>query len=311
MINTVYCLKMNPMGQNRPEIFLLWEKDAISSNFKNLYFVIFDIVSGLSFQKYKSRMQQLERQTRTQIASSIAQSPLFGSIIKKIGRDNTACFLILIGSITWIFGFIYPNQKNFSFALTILIRGICLLPVAYYLCKRMDFSVDYKDAKGFKDLFFRNFINTIHGIVYAIVPFYLPQFFIHTVGCIGPLLVFVIDYLKYGRKISKHQAFGVALGIIGLILTINGPFIVNAFNAQFQFHSSFENYLTDSFITKFAVSIVLVVDLVLWAYAACWTKFIPYNGFQMSFHLAIMLIVISALYYPFSQINTQKLPTYE
>ena len=60
----------------------------------------------------------------------------------------------------------------------------------------------------------------------AFSQFYLPLPIVHTISGSGPLFVFIIDYYLNGIEINQKQLTGIAFGIIGLILAVNGRLII-------------------------------------------------------------------------------------
>lgn len=90
------------------------------------------------------------------------------------------------------------------------------------------FSIDitYQSPHNLRVLFVRNLIMTIQGITYTIVQFYLTQPIIQTLSSTGPLFIFIMDYKINGVEITRKQFFGVVLGTIGVLLTVNGQLLV-------------------------------------------------------------------------------------
>lgn len=180
--------------------------------------------------------------------------------------------------------------------------------MSYLICFKFGYETDFKNPLTFRQLFLRNSIMVIQGVAVALVSFYLPQFLIHTIGCAGPLGVFIVDYYKFGITINKKQLLGLLVGVIGLIFTVNGQLITSYFDPSYEFESEFANYKTDSLFIQFLVSIALLIVTFLWAYGACITKSIKSNGVQINFYLGVLLVLFSGISYPLSQ-DTKDLPT--
>ena len=107
------------------------------------------------------------------------------------------------------------------------------MTLSYIVNRKYNFSVDFKDPTVFRQLFVRNIIILVHGIAFALTPFYLPQYIVHSIAGAGPLSVFMFDYLKFGKKINSKQAIGILLGLAGLILTINGQVFTSFFDSSY------------------------------------------------------------------------------
>ena len=122
----------------------------------------------------------------------------------------------------------------------------------------------------------------------------------HTLACVGPIGVFVIDYFKFGRTINRKQFTGIMVGVVGIVFAVNGQLITSYIDPSYEFHSEFANYKTDSVFVQFLVSICLILVNCGWSYAACTTKIINCNGVQINFHLGLMLVILSAVTYPLS-----------
>ena len=85
---------------------------------------------------------------------------------------------------------------------------------------------------------------TIFGWSVAFSQFYIPLPIVHTICGSGPIFIFIIDFYLNGIRINSKQFFGIIIGIIGLILTINGRILLVYINPTFEMESEFENYRT-------------------------------------------------------------------
>jgi drug/metabolite transporter (DMT)-like permease len=56
----------------------------------------------------------------------------------------------------------------------------------------------------------------------AAVQFYLPIPITHTLGCTGPLFIFLVQYVLGGIIMTKKQGLGVVLAFIGILFVANG-----------------------------------------------------------------------------------------
>ena len=71
----------------------------------------------------------------------------------------------------------------------------------------------------------------------ALAQFYIPIPIVHTLSGTGPIFVFIIDYYKNGVQINKKQIVGILLGILGVIVTINGKVIIHYIDPTFSIDS--------------------------------------------------------------------------
>ena len=76
----------------------------------------------------------------------------------------------------------------------------------------------------------------------AISHFYIPIPIVHTLSGIGPIFVFIMDYYKNGVKINKKQIVGIILGLVGVILIVNGRIIIHFIDPSYSLDSEFKNY---------------------------------------------------------------------
>ena len=74
-----------------------------------------------------------------------------------------------------------------------------------------------------------SFFSSIVGLA----QFYLPLPIVHTICGSGPIFVFILDYYLNGVRINLKQLIGIILGLLGLILTVNGRLIILYFDPSF------------------------------------------------------------------------------
>ena len=137
-----------------------------------------------------------------------------------------AVLLVLLGNLSWVVAFIYPNENEIRFFESSLVRGYVLLMASYFLCLRKKVDTTLKDKSSFGRLMLRNVIMSMNGWVAGFAQFYLPISIVHTLSAGGPIFIFLIDYYLNGVGVSKKQVVGIALGVVGLVLTVNGSFIM-------------------------------------------------------------------------------------
>lgn len=94
----------------------------------------------------------------------------------------------------------------------------------------MGISLDFKTSYDLKGLMVRNTAIFIHQVIYTGMFFVVSAPVNHTITISGPLFVFLIDYYINGVKINKKQATGVAMGIIGVIITVNAEYLMSLYD---------------------------------------------------------------------------------
>lgn len=98
-------------------------------------------------------------------------------------------------------------------------------------------DIEYKDPANFRILFMRNFCVTVQSIIFTVAQFYLTQPIIHTINTTGALFIFILDYKINHVTITRKQFYGVMLGVLGVLLTINGELIIKAVDPSYQSES--------------------------------------------------------------------------
>ncbi len=125
-------------------------------------------------------------------------------------------------------------------------RGLVTIIVNYAIVWHYKIEIDFKNPHNFKVLFVRNLIMALQGVVYAIIQFYLTQPIIQTLNSTGTLFIFLLDYKINGVTITRKQFYGVVLGILGVLLTVNGEIIIRFIKPDYTTTSEFKNYSTDN-----------------------------------------------------------------
>ena len=69
----------------------------------------------------------------------------------------------------------------------------------------------------------------LHMYAIFLCHYYLSVSVLQTINTVGPILVFVWDYYLHGIRINRRQFYGVALGIVGLLITTNALNIYHIF----------------------------------------------------------------------------------
>lgn len=142
---------------------------------------------------------------------------------------------ITIGNTAWALSFIYTNQHNINFAQFTLIRGLVCLLVSYTVCRLTNSPVDFKNANDFKILSFRSICMSFHSFCFALSQFILPLPIVHTIGCSGTLFIFLVDYFMNHVKTNTKQAIGIAIGLFGAIVAINGRILTTLIDPSYKY----------------------------------------------------------------------------
>jgi drug/metabolite transporter (DMT)-like permease len=61
----------------------------------------------------------------------------------------------------------------------------------------------------------------VHIFALVISHYYLSVAVIHTINSCGPIFVFIWDYFIYNITINRKQILGIAVGITGMLVTVN------------------------------------------------------------------------------------------
>lgn len=139
----------------------------------------------------------------------------------------------------------------------------------------------------------------LQGIVLAIIQFFLTQPIINTLTNTGPLFIFLLDYKINGITITRSQFWGVIFGVVGVIMTVNGDFVIHLINPEYKTRTDFKNYTTDDPVIKLIGATVYVAVQFLWAYGQIITKTLhSVNSIQINYHLGICVILTAAMFYP-------------
>jgi len=180
-----------------------------------------------------------------------------------------------------------------------LIRSIAVVSINFMISRYLHMDIEYKDPSNFRILFIRNFCVTIQSIVYTVAQYYLPQPILQTIHTTGALFVFIIDYKINHVTITKKQFIGVMLGVVGVLLTINGELIVKAIDPTYESRSDFKNYLSNDPFVKLTVCIFFIIGNMMWAYAQVITKRLHgVNSIQINVHLGLFFLFTSGILYP-------------
>ena len=139
----------------------------------------------------------------------------------------------------------------------------------------------------------------IHSFAFAISQFILPLPIVHTIACCGTLFVFLVDFCMYGIRINMRQGVGIVVGFMGSLIAVNGNIITKMIDEDYQYHTKFQNYITDDAIIKGLFSLVFLGAMAVWALGIVITKKAQANTFQINFMLGLVFVVLGAMAYPY------------
>lgn len=209
-------------------------------------------------------------------------------VTDRIGNENLAILLMTISNLLWPTSFIYVSQHHFSPIQTNLARGASICLSHILICLILGISLDFKSSKDVKYLLIRNTLIGFHQVVYTAMHFVLSFPLINSITITGPLFVFIIDYYINGVTINRVQAIGIAIGFAGILININGDFLMTLIDPTYEITSSFEHYAVTDVKLKILLSFVAVLTNVAWGYAIVTQKKISHlPGIKISYFLGI------------------------
>jgi drug/metabolite transporter (DMT)-like permease len=156
-------------------------------------------------------------------------------ITSKIGTENLAISLMVTANLMWPLGFLYVTEHHFSPFQTSLARGLSICLTHILICRVFGIDLDFRSWHDIKYLFIRNSLIIFHQIVYAGLHFILPFPLVNSIIITGPLFVFVIDYYINNITITKGQAVGILIGFAGVLININGEYVMSVIDPSFHF----------------------------------------------------------------------------
>ena len=149
---------------------------------------------------------------------------------------------MLISCFSWVYGYVFANEHNFSPVETNLSRSIVMVVGAYVFCRLMGLNIRFKSPQSWRKLLKRHASFVLQGLVVAGVQFILPLGITHTICSAGPIVVLVMQRVlrrSSSSPISGLKLQGCFIAVVGIILTSNGKFIYAYMDEDFEFSSSF------------------------------------------------------------------------
>jgi drug/metabolite transporter (DMT)-like permease len=156
-----------------------------------------------------------------------------------IGKENFAYIIMVFTQLLWPLSFIYVNEHKVNPIETTMARGIITVVSHSLIMRYFGVSFNIRDRSDLKYLMIRCILLIIHQYTLTVMHFVLSMSVLNSIGTIGPIFVFLIDYQINGVTINKKQLLGIIGGIFGVLLTINGDFIMSLFNSNYQMQSDF------------------------------------------------------------------------
>lgn len=128
--------------------------------------------------------------------------------------------------------------------------------------------------------------------------FILPFSVAFTIDNSCALFVFVIDYYLFKVKINRKQVYAVIWGFVGVLLTVNGGFLLSLINPELEKQTEFKNYLTNDPYLKLLAGCGFVFVNFLRAYSLCIIKLIKgMKGVEQSFQLSAFMMMTFGIAY--------------
>lgn len=133
---------------------------------------------------------------------------------------------MILSQIIWPLSFVYPSEHNLNPLETNLTRGIITMFSHFLMIRFFGYSFNLKTSHNFKYNLRRTLITCVHQFILTGSLFVLPFPIVFTLNSSCVLFVFVLDYYLFQVEINRKQIQGVVLGFLGVLLTINGEFLV-------------------------------------------------------------------------------------
>lgn len=134
--------------------------------------------------------------------------------------------------------FVYITQQNFNVVEANLVRGVTIFVTHYLIARFLGIDLDVRGTHNNKYLFIRNTIMLVNQIAYTGMHFVVPLPIINILNISGSIFAFICDYLLYGTKIYPMQIPGIIVGFVGVIVTVNGEYIMSLIDPTFTSNSS-------------------------------------------------------------------------
>jgi len=129
---------------------------------------------------------------------------VLSAVQRVVGVDNTSYLLVLIGNVFWILSLMFcAENKKVDFASMNRWRGLATILINAVLCRLYGESWAFSTKDIFK-LNIRNTFSSVRGMAMAFGMHYLTSPVIHTIANSGPIIVFIMDYFRNGKTITRR-----------------------------------------------------------------------------------------------------------
>lgn len=188
-----------------------------------------------------------------------------------LGEDNTAFILVFLGNVFWVLSLMYSAEmQNMDVIAMGRWRGIATFTINAILCRIYGYSWAFS-MKDINKLTLRNILSSTHAITMVLGLHYLTSPVVHTIANSGPIIVFVMDYFRNGRTVTRVQFYGIIVTSLGLLITVNGSIILYMLGLRENMDSEFD-YMEASILIKTALTALILIATVGWAFGIILTK---------------------------------------
>jgi drug/metabolite transporter (DMT)-like permease len=106
----------------------------------------------------------------------------------------------------------------------------------------------------------------------------------------------VIDYYINNITVTKSQAVGILIGFTGVLISINGEYLMSLVDPSFHFSSDSGHYIVTDIKTKILVALFAIFTNLVWGYAIVSQKKIKHiPSIKISYFLGIQFIFVSSI----------------
>ena len=109
-----------------------------------------------------------------------------------------------------------------------------MLIIPYFLCRYFGFDSNEPKYSNYYWLNLRNGIMIIFAFSMSFVQFVLPLPIVHTITASGNIFIFFWDYYLYSTTITSKQLKGIVIGLVGVVLLINGRIILSIIDPSYE-----------------------------------------------------------------------------
>jgi drug/metabolite transporter (DMT)-like permease len=134
--------------------------------------------------------------------------------------------MISVSQLIFPLTFLYVSENGIDPVYTNLSRGLITVISHYAIILYFGISIDVPRSADIKIILIRNTITVFQQLLHTYMFYVLSFSLIGTLIVAGPLFVFIIDYLMNSVTVNRKQVIGIILGVLGVIITINGDAIM-------------------------------------------------------------------------------------